>query len=133
MVCELLDDVAEQLIALMGELSNEKDSFEELGIGYEEKAFFDVLVSVEEKYGFEFPKEKNIALAKKIYKLVSDKAKYADWANRADIKAELQADIIIALAEEGFPPIPGANNPEDYQSVYTSVIEQAEIFRKYYR
>lgn len=133
MVSELLDEVAEQLIALMGDLKFEKDSFEELGINYEEKAFFDVLVAVEEKYGFEFPEEKNLALAKKICVLVSDKAKYADWANRADIKAELQADIIIALAEEGFPPIPDASNPEDYQSVYTAVIEQAENFRKYYK
>ena len=133
MVSELLDDVAEQLIALMGDLVEEKESFEELGINYEEKAFYDVLVSVEQKYGFEFPEEKNLALAKKICELVSDKAKYADWANRRDIKAELQADIIIALAEEGFPPIPSANNPEDYQSVYTAVIEQAENFKKYYK
>lgn len=133
MVSELLDEVAEQLIALMGDLKSEKDSFEELGINYEEKAFYDVLVSVEDKYGFTFPEEKNLLLAKKICQLVSDKTKYADWANRGDIKAELQADIIIALAEEGFPPIPDASNPEDYQSVYTAVIEQAENFRKYYR
>lgn len=133
LVSELLDDVAEQLITLMGDLVEEKESFEELGINYEEKAFYDVLVSVEQKYGFEFPEEKNIALAKKICELVSDKAKYADWANRRDIKAELQSDIIIALAEEGFPPIPSSKNPEDYQSVYTSVIEQAENFKRYYR
>lgn len=133
MVSELLDDVAQQLIALMADLSFERDSFEELGINYEEKAFYDVLVSVEEKYGFEFPEDKNLALARKICTLVSDKTKYADWANRGDIKAELQADIIIALAEEGFPPIPSQANPEDYQSVYMAVIEQAENFRKYYR
>lgn len=133
MVSELLDDVAEQLVALMDDLVFEKDSFEELGIDYEEKAFYDVLVSVEEKYGFTFPEEKNLLLAKKICHLVRDKTKYADWSNRGDIKAELQADIIIALAEEGFPPIPSSKNPEDYQSVYTAVIEQAENFKKYYR
>lgn len=133
MVSELLDEVAEQLIALMDDLKFEKDSFEELGINYEEKAFLDVLIAIEEKYGFEFPENKNLQLAKKICQLVSDKTKYADWANRGDIKAELQADIIIALAEEGFPPLPDATNPEDYQSVYTAVIEQAENFRKYYR
>ena len=133
MVSDLLDDVAEQLISLLGDLKVEKNSFEDLGINYEEKAFYDVLVSVEEKYGFDFPAEKNLSLAKKICVVVSDKTKYADWANRGDIKAELQADIIIALAEEGFPPIPSASNPEDYQSVYNAVIEQAENFRKYYR
>lgn len=117
----------------MDDLVFEKDSFEELGIDYEEKAFYDVLVSVEEKYGFTFPEEKNLLLAKKICQLVRDQTKYADWSNRGDIKAELQADIIIALAEEGFPPIPSSKNPEDYQSVYTAVIEQAENFKKYYR
>ena len=133
LVAELLDDVAEQLVALMDDLIFEKDSFEELGIDYEEKAFYDVLVSVEEEYGFTFPEEKNLFLAKKICELVRDKTKYADWSNRGDIKAELQADIIIVLAEEGFPPIPSSKNPEDYQSVYTAVIEQAENFKKYYR
>lgn len=133
MVSNLLDEVAEKLIELMGDLTYEKDSFEELGINYEEKAFYDVLIAVEEKYGFEFPEDKNLSLAKKICLLVSDKTKYADWSKRTDIKAELQADIIIALAEEGFPPIPDASNPEDYQSVYTAVIEQAENFRKYYK
>ena len=53
-------------------------SFEELGINYEEKSFLDVLISVEEKYQFTFPEEKNLALAKKICQLVSDKTKYVD-------------------------------------------------------
>ena len=53
MVSHLLDEVAEKLIELMGDLTYEKDSFEELGINYEEKAFYDVLIAVEEKYGFE--------------------------------------------------------------------------------
>lgn len=130
----LLDDVATQLIDLMGKLAEEKQSFEKLGIDYEEKAFYDVLVAVEEKYEFEYPDEQNIELAKKICELVSSKTKYADWANREDIKADLQCDIIILLAENGFPAIPkGSNPPEDYQKVYNDVIEQAENFRKYYK
>lgn len=130
----LLDDVATQLIDLMTKLAEEKHSFEELGINYEEKAFYDVLVDVEEKYEFEYPEEQNIELAKKICELVTSKTKYADWANRDDIKADLQCDIIILLAENGFPAIPkGTNPPEDYQKIYDNVIEQAENFRKYYK
>lgn len=40
-------------------------SFKELGINYEEKAVLGVLISVEEKYQFTFPEEKNLALEKR--------------------------------------------------------------------
>ena len=40
---EVLDDVAEQLAQLLEELKKEKDSFKDLGIDYEEKAFYDIL------------------------------------------------------------------------------------------
>jgi len=129
----ILNDVATSLINLMQELREEKSSFEEMGINYEEKAFFDVLVSVEEKYEFEYPEDKNLKLAKDIHKMVTTKTKYADWENREDIKAELQCDIIILLAENGFPPLPvGSNPPEDYEKVYNDIIEQTENFKKYY-
>jgi type I restriction enzyme R subunit len=83
-----MNEVAEQLVDLMEELKNEKDSFDELGINYEEKAFYDVLVGVEDKYEFDFPDDKNVEIAKQIYQIISDKAKYADWNNRGDIRAE---------------------------------------------
>lgn len=129
----ILNDVAEQLINIMNDLKNEKTSFEQLGINYEEKAFYDILVAVEQKYDFYYPQEKNLDLAKKIYNMVTTKTKYADWYNREDIKAELQCDIIIILAENGFPAIPeGTQPPEDYQKIYNDIIEQAENFKKYY-
>ncbi|EIF6154537.1 type I restriction endonuclease subunit R [Clostridium perfringens] len=130
---EILDKVAKELIDLMDKLTEEKDSFEELGINYEEKAFYDVLISVEEKYNFSYPEDKNIELSKEIYKLVTDKTKYSDWSNRTDIKAGLQVDIIRLLSKYGFPAIPkGTMPPEDYEKVYTNVIEQTENFKKYY-
>lgn len=130
---DILNDVASQLINLVGELKDEKDSFEELGINYEEKSFYDVLVAVEEKYEFEYPEEKNLELSKEIYKMVTEKTKYSDWSNREDIKAELQCDIIILLTSYGFPAIPkDTMPPEDYQKVYDDVIEQTENFKKYY-
>lgn len=80
---------------------------------------------------FENPEEKNIYLAKEIYKLVTEKGKYADWMNRNDIKAELQADIIMLLYNNGFPPLPEGTH-DDYENVYSEVIAQAENFKKYY-
>ena len=117
----------------MGVIEEEMKSFEALGINYEEKAFYDVLIAVEEKYKFSFPEDKNIELSKEIYKLVTNKTKYSDWANRKDIKAGLQVDIIKLLTKFGFPAIPkGTMPPEDYEKVYTDVIEQTENFKKYY-
>lgn len=117
----------------MGELAEEKSSFEELGINYEEKAFYDILIAVEEKYDFSYPEEKNLELSKEIYKLVIDITKYSDCANITDIKVWLQVDIIRLLSRYGFPAIPkGTMPPEDYEKVYNDVIEQTENFKKYY-
>ena len=44
---EVLDDVAEQLAQLLSELKTEKNSFKNMGIDYEEKAFYDILKAVD--------------------------------------------------------------------------------------
>lgn len=124
---KVLDDVSDQLIELLKQLRTEQESFAELGIDYEEKAFYDILVAVAEKFKFEYPDDKNIALAKEIRAKIKDKVKYSDWSNRADIKAEMQVDIILLLAQYGYPPVP----PEIYEKVYADIIEQTENFKKY--
>ena len=123
----ILDNVAEQLLDLLNDLKEEENSFASMGIDYEEKAFYDILVAVAEKFKFEYPKEKNIELAKEIRAKLRDKEKFSDWANSMQIKALMQAEIIMTLAEHGYPPVP----PEIYQKVYNDIIEQAENFKKY--
>lgn len=123
----ILDDVSNQLIDLLAQIKAEQDSFSALGIDYEEKAFFDILTAVAEKFQFEFPESENIALAKEIRAALRDKEKYADWANSIQIRALMQADIILILAKHGYPPTP----PEIYEKVYNDVLEQAENFKKY--
>lgn len=125
-VKSILDDVSAQLMDLLNKLKEEQDSFSAMGIDYEEKAFFDILVAVAEKFKFEFPEQENIALAKEIRAALRDKEKYTDWANSAQIKALMQADIIIILAKHGYPPTP----PEIYEKVYSDILEQAENFKK---
>ena len=65
-----------------------------------------------------------MVLAKEIKKLVDDKAQYADWSTRDDIKSQLNMDLIVLLYENGYPP-------EWNAEVYEKVFEQAENFRKY--
>ena len=76
------------------------------------------------KFGFEYPEDKLLTLAAAVKKMVDDKSKYTDWANRSDIKAELQMDLILILAEHGYPPVP-------QDEVFKEIFEQAENFKKY--
>ncbi len=121
---EVLDDVAEQLAQLLEELKQEKNSFKEMGIDYEEKAFYDILKAVAKKYEFEYPDDKMIELSKRIKTIVDDKSRYTDWSTREDIKANLQVDLILLLDEFDYPPV-------TLDDVYKEVLEQAENFKKY--
>ena len=82
------------------------------------------------KYGFydeyvnNYGEEHLLSLAKDIKAIVDDKAKYAAWSAREDIKAELKVNIILKLAEYKYPPV-------TQDEVYKEVLEQAENFRKY--
>ena len=121
---EVLDDVAEQLVKLLEDLKTEKDSFKSMGIDFEEKAFYDILKFVANKYEFEYPEDKMIELSKKVKAIVDDKAHYTDWSTRDDIKANLQFDLAVVLDEYGYPPV-------TIDDVYKEVLEQAENFKKY--
>ncbi len=121
---EVLDDVANQLADLIHELKAERNSYKDVGIDYEEKAFYDILLAVSKKYEFEYPNDKMIELSKEIRVVVDDKAKYTDWSTREDIKANLQVDLIILLDKYGYPPV-------TIDDVYKEVLEQAENFKKY--
>ena len=59
-----------------------------------------------------------------VKQVVDDKAKYTDWSQRDDIKAEHKVDLIIALADNGYPPV-------DRDEVYKEIFEQAENFKRY--
>lgn len=121
---EVLEDFTDEIIDLYYALKKEKDSFKDLGIDFEEKAFYDILKALAVKYDFSYPNDKLISLAQKVKTVVDDKAKYTDWSKRDDIKAELKVDLIILLAENDYPPV-------DRDEVYKEIFEQAENFKKY--
>ena len=121
---EVLDNVAEELSKLFNDLEEDKKSFEKLGIDFEEKAFYDILKAVAQKFNFEYAEEKLIPLSKEVKKVVDDKAKYTDWAKKENIKAELKVGLILLLAEYDYPPVPK-------DEVFKEIFEQAENFKKY--
>ena len=120
---EVINDFSNEIINLYNELRAEIASFGEMGIDFEEKAFYDILISLAHKYDFTYPEEKLLDLSKEVKKVIDDKAKYTDWNKRDDIKAELHFDLIILLDEWGYPPI-------DRDEVYKEIFEQAENFKR---
>ena len=124
LISEVLEDFTVEILDMLGQLKNEKKSFIDIGITFEEKSFFDILKALTIKYDFEYPDKKLIKLSKAVKKIVDDKTKYTAWHKREDIKAELKADLIILLAENDYPPV---NRDE----VYKEIFEQAENFKKY--
>ncbi|TLP71738.1 type I restriction endonuclease subunit R [Maribacter sp. ACAM166] len=121
---EVLEDFTDEIIDLYHAIKKERGSFKDLGIDFEEKAFYDILKELCSKYDFTYPEDKLILLAQKVKEVVDDKAKFTDWSKRSDIKAELKVDLIILLAENGYPPV-------DRDEVYKEIFEQAENFKKY--
>lgn len=123
-VADFVNDLSDQLIQIIKDLQEDKSSFEKLGITYEEKAFYDILVKVRDDHGFKYEDEKCLVLAKKIKELVDDKAQFADWSTRDDIKNQLNMDLTVLLYQNGYPP-------EWDEEVFEKVMEQAENFKKY--
>ena len=121
---EVIDAVVNQMEQLLHEVNNERTAADQMGISYEEKAFYDILKAVRDKFGFEYEEDKLIHLAQEVKRIVDDKARYVDWSTRADRKAELKMDLVIILADNGYPPY-------TKDEVFKEILEQAENFKKH--
>lgn len=100
-VADFVNGLSDQLIQILNDLKDDKASFEKMGITYEEKAFYDILIKVRDEHGFPYADEKCLVLAKKIKELVDDKAQFADWSTRDDIKNQLNMDLTVLLYNNG--------------------------------
>lgn len=123
LVSEVLEDFSDEIISMFSDLKTEMGAHDDLGINFEEKAFYDILKSLAKKYDFSYPEEQLLELSRAVKEVVDDKAKYTDWSQRDDIKAELKVDLIILLAKFKYPPV---SRDEVYKEIFT----QAENFKK---
>ncbi len=120
---EVYEEMAEALTNMIWEVHKEFSAGDELGINFEEKAFYDILKELCIKYDFMYPNEKMIELAKSVKDLVDGQAKFPDWNKRDDIKSALKVGLILLLDEHGYPPV-------ERDEVYNEIFEQAENFKK---
>ena len=120
---EVYEEMANALTDLIWEVHKEFSAGDELGIGFEEKAFYDILKELCIKYDFSYPEDKMIELAKAVKVLVDSQARFPDWDKRDDIKSALKVGLILLLDEFGYPPV-------ERDEVYVEIFEQAENFKK---
>lgn len=120
---DFIDSLSDEIMNILKDLRDDMESFKKLGITYEEKVFYDILIKVRDDHDFEYEDKKCIELAKAIKELVDDKSQYADWASREDIKSQLNMDLTILLYENGYPP-------QWNDEVFEQVLGQAENFKK---
>jgi type I restriction enzyme, R subunit len=120
---EVYEEMADALTNMIWEVHKEFTAGDELGINFEEKAFYDILKELCIKYDFKYPNDKMIELAKSVKDLVDGQAKFPDWNKRDDIKSALKVGLILLLDEHDYPPV-------ERDEVYVEIFEQAENFKK---
>ena len=123
-VDDFINDLSDNLINIINDLHDDKNSFEKLGITFEEKVFYDILIDVRNRHQFKYEDEKCIILSKKIKELVDEKSEYTDWSTKSDIKNKLNQDLTVLLYQSGYPP-------EWDEEVFEQIMSQTENYKKY--
>jgi type I restriction enzyme R subunit len=118
-----ISTLTDKLKQILKDLKVDSEKFKELGITFEEKAFFDVLTEVRDNHKFEYSDERCIELAKKIKLLIDDTAVYADWLNNTNLRNKLASQLTVLIYKEGYPP-------EWDEEVFKKVLDQVENYKK---
>lgn len=122
---EEFDSFSQEMTDIIYDIKTEMGTYAEMGIDIEEKAFYDILAHMRDKYQFTYEEDKMLALAKEMKAVVDNTSKYPDWSKRDDIKAKLKVELILLLHKHKFPPV--AND-----DVYMGVLAQAENFKQHH-
>lgn len=130
---DIIKQATEQALKILKEMNESKESFRKMGLTFEEKAFYDILVALRDQYNFEYGEDKEVdgviindkckTLAKKVKEIIDTKSSFADWLNNQNVRNDLKLEIKICLVKNGYPP---QYSPE----VFTKVMEQVENFEE---
>ena len=129
----IIQEATEQAMNILKEMQADRESFRKLGLTFEEKAFYDILIHLRDKNNFEYGEDKEVdgivvnekckSLARKIREIIDTKSSFADWLNNERVRDQLKLDIKICLVKNGYPP---QYTPE----VFREVMEQVENFKE---
>lgn len=131
---DIIKAATEQALDILHQMRENRESFRKIGLTFEEKASYDILLALRDQYSFEYGADKKVdgilvndkckALAKKVKEIIDTKSSFADWLNNQNVRNELKLEIKICLIKNGYPP---QYSPE----VFTKVMEQVENFEEY--
>lgn len=130
---EIIKNATDQALEILRKMNADRESFRKIGLTFEEKAFYDILMALRDQYNFEYGTDKVVdgvsvndkckALAKKIKEIIDTKSSFADWLNNQIVRDQLKFDIKVCLIKNGYPP---QYSPE----VFRKVMEQVENFEE---
>lgn len=131
---EIIRNATEQALKILRDMNADRESFRKIGLTFEEKAFYDILMALRDEYNFEYGTDNEVdgimvndkckSLAKKVKEIIDTKSSFADWLNNQNVRNQLKFDIKVCLVKNGYPP---QYSPE----VFRKVMEQAENFKKF--
>lgn len=131
---DIIREATRQALTILKEMNESRESFRKIGLTFEEKAFYDILVSLRDQYHFEYGTDKETdgvvvndkcrELAKKVKEIIDTKFSFSDWLNNQNVRNQLKLDIKICLVKNGYPP---QYSPE----VFSKVMEQVENFEEH--
>jgi type I site-specific deoxyribonuclease, hsdR family len=132
-VNDIIASITKQALEILQQLNESRDSFRKMGLTFEEKAFYDILIALRDQYNIEYgvDEEKDGVvinnkckiLAQKVKEIIDTKSSFADWLNNENVRNQLKLDIMICLVKNGYPP-------EYSPKVFTKVMEQVENFEE---
>ena len=130
---DIIRNATEQALEILKNMNVDRESFRKIGLTFEEKAFYDILMALRDEYNFEYGTDKMVdgivindkckSLAKKIKEIIDTKSSFADWLNNQIIRDQLKFDIKVCLIKNAYPP---QYSPE----VFRKVMEQVENFEE---
>lgn len=130
---DIIQKATEQALTILKQMKESRESFRKIGLTFEEKAFYDILISLRDRYNFVYGTDKEVdgvivndkckALAIKVKEIIDTKSTYADWLNNQNVRNQLKLDVKICLVKNGYPP---QYSPE----VFSKVMEQVENFEE---
>ena len=131
----IIADAQKQAEEILAQMKADRESFRKMGLTFEEKAFYDILVNMRDTHNFEYGKDrlkdgvvindKCSDLAKKIKAIIDEKSIYADWLNNQNVRNKLRLEILVCMTKNGFPP---TYSPK----VFDQVMEQVENYEQHH-
>lgn len=127
---KIIQNATDQALDILAGLNADRESFRQMGLTFEEKAFYDILIHLRNEHNFEYGtdgkygNDKCKSLAKKIKEIIDTQSAFSDWLNNQRVRDKLKQDIKICLIKNGYPP-------QYSPAVFQQIMNQVENFKEH--